>query len=884
MSSGYRSRRQEQHHAYDDDEEDDFGNSGGNRRHAGAYYGRMRPAERDYEPQQPPPPKREESFVVFGTQQAPTDGGAKAAEAFVPVWKQEVRDEQGRKRLHGAFKGGFSAGYFNTVGSKEGWQPATFQSSRSQRTDKKQMRPEDFMDEEDIEDARENTRIASKSGFNEFGSAADGQTASSSAGLLADLSDVFVLPAKESYGVKLLTQMGWRQGQGLGPRVHRKNEEDAFAGHKKFAPAKDTVVVAYTAKNDRHGLGYASSTTAPVRLEKTADITGRRPKSALPMQGGIGVGVLNEGDDDVLDGDVYESLSTADQYDISRTQEEDREKRFFPPSAPPDWQPTAKRQTANVTPPAIPAARLTTEERSRIIGEEPLAAPPRSVFDLLKPEDKSRLQAVRNSTQAEAERSERERKRRVSKQVAEAALRGFIPFQQDVTKQARYRRYLEVCAGQKSDYMAHPDGLESDAAEREYQEFHKAAQIFQPMSGALAMKFTSAATMEVNDIKGGVQAKVAKPIPEDTGSTADPTEHPAVTAARMGMFGRMTRTSETFYPSRLLCKRFNVPNPHPQHKDSQDDNDRRRDRDLFERAEPTRELLNADTMRQLIREQQGVGQTARRLAQGGRSPDVALSPKVPSAIEELAEFKRQMGAAEPDQLQMVDEPDLPERPPMDIFHAVFGDSDAESDHDPSTAEPHTTTSSVKGPSAPPPVVGDYVPREQAAPKVNVEGFKPVFRKRADRQPASVAAKPRADHRVLAPNSPDQTIALPAGLVETGEDAPMIVTMAVQEEEDKEPEDRPPAIVPHVIARELVGPHAGKRSTPADNGDEEDADQRDRKTRKKSSSSGKSRRKHKHKHKSKGGSRKKSSSRGKEDASSSSSGSEQEIIQWVEKSV
>jgi Protein of unknown function (DUF1604) len=32
----------------------------------------------------------------------------------------QVRDEQGRRRLHGAFTGGFSAGYYNTVGSKEG--------------------------------------------------------------------------------------------------------------------------------------------------------------------------------------------------------------------------------------------------------------------------------------------------------------------------------------------------------------------------------------------------------------------------------------------------------------------------------------------------------------------------------------------------------------------------------------------------------------------------------------------------------------------------------------------------------------------------------------------------------------------------------------------
>ena len=42
-------------------------------------------------------------------------------EAYAPVGTPfYVLDEQGRRRFHGAFTGGFSAGYFNTVGSKEG--------------------------------------------------------------------------------------------------------------------------------------------------------------------------------------------------------------------------------------------------------------------------------------------------------------------------------------------------------------------------------------------------------------------------------------------------------------------------------------------------------------------------------------------------------------------------------------------------------------------------------------------------------------------------------------------------------------------------------------------------------------------------------------------
>lgn len=33
---------------------------------------------------------------------------------------QKVRDKQGRERFHGAFTGGYSAGYYNTVGTAEG--------------------------------------------------------------------------------------------------------------------------------------------------------------------------------------------------------------------------------------------------------------------------------------------------------------------------------------------------------------------------------------------------------------------------------------------------------------------------------------------------------------------------------------------------------------------------------------------------------------------------------------------------------------------------------------------------------------------------------------------------------------------------------------------
>ena len=47
--------------------------------------------------------------------------------------EQEVTDAEGRRRFHGAFTGGYSAGYYNTVGSAEGWAPSAFTSSRDSR-------------------------------------------------------------------------------------------------------------------------------------------------------------------------------------------------------------------------------------------------------------------------------------------------------------------------------------------------------------------------------------------------------------------------------------------------------------------------------------------------------------------------------------------------------------------------------------------------------------------------------------------------------------------------------------------------------------------------------------------------------------------------------
>lgn len=61
----------------------------------------------------------DEEFTLLGT---PVDipDDPEVTKRPIPVHEQIATDDRGRRRFHGAFTGGFSAGYFNTVGTKEG--------------------------------------------------------------------------------------------------------------------------------------------------------------------------------------------------------------------------------------------------------------------------------------------------------------------------------------------------------------------------------------------------------------------------------------------------------------------------------------------------------------------------------------------------------------------------------------------------------------------------------------------------------------------------------------------------------------------------------------------------------------------------------------------
>eukprot|EP01035_Chromulina_nebulosa_P041561 gene41561-56234_t len=188
------------------------------------------------------------------------------------------------ERFHGAFTGGFSAGYFNSVGSENnaGFQPSTFVSSRSNRAsvDLVTSRKEHYMDDEDgLLGGHLSTKQDTDS-FNKKGSAFT--TESDSRILPGPLpSDLIIVPV-DSVGKKLLASMGWKQGHGVGPMQRRRISDFSETelatipkssmqnGFVLFPAPRDSEGIKLempTPKTDLVGLGYDIANENPEMLD-----------------------------------------------------------------------------------------------------------------------------------------------------------------------------------------------------------------------------------------------------------------------------------------------------------------------------------------------------------------------------------------------------------------------------------------------------------------------------------------------------------------------------------------------------------------------------------------------------------------------------------------
>nr|CAD2195735.1 unnamed protein product [Meloidogyne enterolobii] len=174
--------------------------------------------------------------MVYGTPFEQLEDEAKSAVSKKPKGIQDevVTDERGRRRFHGAFTGGFSAGYFNTAGSKHGWVPQTFKSTRTERGERLEQMAEDFMDEEDFgEFGIASRKFRTKSDFMDTLAApgeerllawerAGTSNFVGNDGSLANKLNSLLRPVNDSIGIRILRKMGWRPGKGVGAKMTRR--------------------------------------------------------------------------------------------------------------------------------------------------------------------------------------------------------------------------------------------------------------------------------------------------------------------------------------------------------------------------------------------------------------------------------------------------------------------------------------------------------------------------------------------------------------------------------------------------------------------------------------------------------------------------------------
>ncbi|XP_076286852.1 G patch domain-containing protein 1 homolog [Lasioglossum baleicum] len=211
----------------------------------------------------------DENYVAFGVPLDPIDEENIPRKKPVTIEEQYAYDEQGRRRFHGAFTGGFSAGYFNTVGTRDGWRPQQFKSSRGSKAESVTQRPEDFMDDEDTSQFG----IAPK-GIRATSDYADhGQRGVKRERINRDSSGPIpgtpvlkelLKPIKDTVGIMLLKQMGWRPGQGVGSRLTKKEKAKIKRRNEKIRALKQQYGKASSGtSSDESEDDYGDVTFAP---------------------------------------------------------------------------------------------------------------------------------------------------------------------------------------------------------------------------------------------------------------------------------------------------------------------------------------------------------------------------------------------------------------------------------------------------------------------------------------------------------------------------------------------------------------------------------------------------------------------------------------------
>jgi G patch domain-containing protein 1 len=614
------------------------------------------------------------------------------------------------------------------------------------------------MDDEDLREAEELRALQTSETFAGFGDARDPRHEGT-------LIDIF-RPSGETVGAKLLKRMGWKEGQGIGPRIKRAANlgEGQYSESQThtFAP-RDVPILALSQKLDRKGLGFdgveSSVTTkfesaartdwsderedgGPEALESSLSLLkSRRPARA--RKGGFGVGVLNDtGSDDEDPYSMGPKISYNKTISGDKANRKDKKKSLVnpalrnkpvllskkshgignalrkchdgklpldgfvlgdhldamsqlsltrdkhrPPEVPAGWvsslSSTHEKHGDGNFPSVADAAKASIHDaktRASLLGEA--ALPGKSVFDYLSPATRDRLAAVTGNTNLPPGLGEAPTQAGAVKS-GEAALAdlvpyldpsaalqalnrssessaNWLPYAEDLDKRERYLTFLRLKAGLNADQGV--DGLPSRLGGmsnadwvNEMNEFARAAEVFKPISGLMASRFTSSSSGNPGSETGesGSLLTYKQNKPED----------PAESAAKMGMFGHLTRSVTTFYPTRLLCKRFGIAMP--------DISDTHNAGDTSAKPSAQQEFVSNVTKFTSAGYQSNEKSepTVRSMPVGTTSADTL---EIDPVREEAAESQRIVTADRNEVLEQ-------EKPGMALFKSIFGSEDEDED-------------------------------------------------------------------------------------------------------------------------------------------------------------------------------------------------------------
>jgi len=459
-----------------------------------------------------------------------------------------------------------------------------------------------------------------------------------------------------------------------------------------------------------------------------------------------------------------------------RTQLLTSEYRFPLPDVPAGWKPDPTRvwkldQSVDAPPPPPPPrpqagnwkSTISADQRGALLGETPLPTAPRSVFDYLSQKDRDRLRALASGIpNAVPPPSVKIVIPTIDTRTAHSALKGFQPFVADAGKQARYTEYLQSQANGTECTLAPGLDQGNEAFNQELANYAKAAQIFKPVSGAMASRFTTASVVEQGPKAAEGLHQPAKSssfltMPESSAKEEvrlqDP---PKVAAAKAGLYGPLTREKEEWYPARLLCKRFGVKDPHP-------------------------DGPSAEAAAQTVAEKQGHFE-----AETKRLAAIAAPLTTPSTGAE-DEGDASGGPARKADLSNVglgeDETQgrdtlTYERPAMDIFKAIFASDDESEDEDedkPAADVPVLGNAPASVKAAPAPVLAVAAAAAQLSSAldedeqpVDLATFRPTFVSRSQREARDGGSeKTKSDKKVK--EKRDKKASGRFGLVSFGDD-------------------------------------------------------------------------------------------------------------------